>query len=340
MTIVRHAHGSIWTRHHGSGNPPPVIPAWILRTRGAGPLSVVTEDYFGDGSRWGTRRPRGWGGFWLRVSRGFGFTLKILGSWLSSRFALLGRRIARPRLSGPVDTVVWGLRLRLFPNRSISEARILFLPAHWDHHERMFLKRSVKPDFTFVDIGANVGGYSFWVASLMGAQGRIVAVEPDPALVRQMRYNVAVNRAEGRIHIVEAAVAASPGRGHLIRNRLNSGENRLARRNIPDHTGDDEVVPVRVTTLRSVVEREGLEHIDCLKVDVEGHEREVLAPFFASVSRSLWPRALIVEMKDDPTSDSAAMGAWIAARGYRLERRTRRNGLFRLEEPGSPGAAP
>ena len=291
--------------------------------------AFMGEDYFSADSPWGTLRPHSWSGFWLRLSRGSGFTLKVLGSWLPSRFALLSRRLARARLDGPVDTVVWGQKLRLFPNRSVSEARILFLPWHWDYVERARLRPWVKPGFTFVDVGANVGGYTFWISSLTGSQARIVAVEPDPALVRQLRYNVGVNGAETSIRIVEAAVGAAPGKGQLIRNPVNSGENRLAREEAGGDANrdSDRVVPVRVRMLRAIVEEAELERIDLLKVDVEGHERDVLEPFFAEAPASLRPRLLLVEMK--PGAESRAMESWIAEQGYRLECRTLLNGLFR-----------
>ena len=134
----------------------------------------MTRDYFTDESPWGIYRPRGWGGFWLNVSRSFPE------GWVWNRFAFAARRFARWTLAGPVDTRVWGHRLRLFPDRSTSEARILFLPRSWDRHERELLRQWMSPGFIFVDVGANVGAYSFWVLSLMNGSGRVVAVEPDP----------------------------------------------------------------------------------------------------------------------------------------------------------------
>lgn len=288
----------------------------------------------------------------------------MLGSWLPSRFAPLTRRLARERLDGPVDTVVWGLRLRLHPNRSVSEARILFLPWHWDHIERSRLRPWVRPGFTFVDVGANVGGYTFWISSLTGGDGRVVAVEPDPALVRQLRYNVRVNGLEGSVRIVESAVGAAPGDGRLIRNPVNSGENRLARGvvgvnpasdedgsgsaadgvNVPDDgvvSVDDDVVSVRMRTLGSIIREAGLERIDCLKVDVEGHERDVLEPFFAAAPPGLRPLLLLVEIK--PGADARAMESWILSQGYRLECRTLLNGLFRRADavrPAAPARSP
>ena len=310
----------------------------------------MREDRFGNTNRfdeaapWGAHRPRGRGAFWLAVARAFP------GGWPWSRFALLARRAARRDLTGPVDTEVWGQRLRLFPDRSVSEARVLFLPRSWDRAERKMLARWVTLGFTFVDVGANVGGYSFWALSRLGASGRIVAVEPNPALARQLRFNVGTNGAEERIRVVEAAVGAERGTGTLLVGARNSGEGRLAREGATaaapgggrspvaldgrSDAGDPETaaIPVDVLTLADVVREAGLYRIDCLKVDVEGREDEVIMPYLRSSPRELWPRHLIVELpqarRDGPPSPE--LEDRLLARGYRPVLRTRLNGLFTL----------
>ena len=286
----------------------------------------MSEDCFSDSSPWGIHRPGGWGGFWLGAARSFP------GGWPWSRFALLARRLGRRGLEGPVDTQLWGHRLRLFPNRSVSEARILFLPRSWDRPERALLEEWMSPGFTFVDVGANAGAYSFWVLSLAGDGGRVVAVEPDPALARQLRYNVRINGAGERMRVVEAAVSASRGEGTLIRTARNSGQNRLAARaEAGTGVGVPATVPVRVVTLADVVEEAGLDRIDCLKVDVEGREADVIQPFFEDAPRRHWPGRLIVELVHGRGGHGPGPGeleSWIVARGYRLVRRTKLNGVF------------
>ncbi len=313
---------------------------------------------------WGALPPTGPGRFWLRVSR------FLPGRWPWNRFALLARRLARRHLTGPVDVRVWGLALRLFPDRSVSESRILFLPRSWDRAERRWLGGRLSPGFTFVDVGANVGGYAFWVLSRTGPRSRIVAVEPNPELARQLRFNIAANAAHDRMTVVAAAVSERSGTGRLSITEPNSGENRLvqdpatasasvsspgsssARTSKPSSnpasdpessppTGPaaEATVKVPVLPLAEVVAVAGLERIDCLKVDVEGHEERVIRPFIESAPPALWPRLLVVEMKKpnppgrvpahrDP---AAELAAWLVRRGYRLERRTKLNGLFRLD---------
>ena len=185
-----------------------------------------------------------------------------------------------------------------------------------------------------MDVGANVGAYSFWVLSLVGEGGRVVAVEPDPALARQLRYNVQLNGAGERMRVVEAAVSASPGEGELLLGSRNSGENRLGVRNEGrDGDGERAAVTVRVVTLADVVAQAGLERIDCLKVDVEGREGDVIRPYIEGAPRSRWPRRMIVELAHQPDRRgtwSGELESWINARGYRLVRRTKLNGLFTL----------
>ncbi len=297
-------------------------------------------DPFNETGAWGGCRPAGWGAFWLNVAR------ILPGGWPWSRFALLARRAARRCLSGPVDTRVWGQRLRLFPDRSVSEARILFLPRSWDRAERRLLAKLAGPGFTFVDIGANVGGYSFWVLSLIDGSGRVVAVEPNPDLARQLRYNVRTNAAQERMQVVEAAVGAARGVGALALRARNSGEGRLVEAmespESAEYAGSEDAVaagsvfrptvPVSVVTLADIVTDAGLDRIDCLKVDVEGREADVIQPFLRNAPRALWPGHIIVELKAGSCDGwrSAELETWLTARGYRLELRTKLNGFFRL----------
>lgn len=260
-----------------------------------------------------------------------------------ARFALLARRLARWRLEGPVDVRAWEFKLRLMPSGSVSEGRLLFLPRGWDRVEREALAKRLGPGAVFVDVGANAGGYAFWAASLGGKTGRVVAFEPDPALARQLRWNVATNEAGDRISVVEAAVSATPGRGTLVPGVGNSGENRLAER----RTGA-EGLTVRVVSLADAVQAAGLERIDCLKVDVEGREADVLKPFLAIAPPRLWPRTLVVELGGPPPPGAGVgkrrepdggpnLERWIVARGYRLVLRTKLNGVFRLDRPATDG---
>jgi hypothetical protein len=56
---------------------------------------------------------------------------------------------------------------------------------------------------------------------------------------------------------------------------------------------DGEAYPT--TTLLAALTRHGVEHLDVLKIDIEGMEDEVLLPFFREAPRSLWLKAILGE---------------------------------------------
>lgn len=229
-------------------------------------------------------------------------------------------------MDGPVDVRAWGFKLRLDPWGSVPAARLSFLPRCWDRAERRAVAPWLGPGSVFVDVGAHAGGYVFWAASLSGETGRVLAFEPDPTLARQLRWNVTANGADRRILVVAAAVGAQAGEGSLLLGRGATDENRLAE----DGTSGD--LPVRVVSLADAVKEAKLARIDCLKVDVEGGEADVLKSFFATAPPRLRPRTLVVELGWAHANDSRAeLGEWIVAQGYRLILRTKLNGVFRRQ---------
>lgn len=49
------------------------------------------------------------------------------------------------------------------------------------NEEHLIIKRCIRPGDVVYDIGANVGLYTVWMSSLVGANGRVFAFEPNPA---------------------------------------------------------------------------------------------------------------------------------------------------------------
>ncbi len=96
--------------------------------------------------------------------------------WLSRRMAFVLRRAAIASLSRqPVDVEALGARMRLHPYGNVCEKRILFTPQFFDPDELSYIRRRMEakraaagPGFVFLDIGANIGGYSLFVAAHAG----------------------------------------------------------------------------------------------------------------------------------------------------------------------------
>jgi hypothetical protein len=68
--------------------------------------------------------------------------------------------------------------------------------------------------------------------------------------------------------------------------------------------------------------------IDAIKIDVEGAEDVVLAPFFRDAPKSMWPRLILLE--DARSAWTIDLFSLLASLGYIVVSRTRLNVMLRL----------
>ena len=128
--------------------------------------------------------------------------------------------------------------------------------------------RRLKPQ-VFLDVGANIGLYTC-VLGRHEAVPRVIAFEPDRDNHARMSLNLKLNGLTGRVELHAAAVGAAPGTAHLVPSgAANRGMSYLA----PGESAGSYSVPV--------VALDDLIHLDgktlVAKIDVEGHEQEVLS---------------------------------------------------------------
>ena len=242
------------------------------------------------------------------------FTSARSGGRVARLAAFLMRRIGVLLLRGrPLDVTALGARARLFPYNNTCEKRILFTPQYFDPRERAALLARVTADFVFVDIGANIGGYSLAVRAHAGPRLRILAVEPQPEIFARLAYNFAQNTAQGgaRLSAVRCAVTGQDGEVELTIDTNNSGESSLR----PDaRKAAGKTIKVEGKTLLTLLGEFGAAHVDAMKLDVEGVEDIILTAFFRDAPESLWPKFLILEFS--PALWGVDLPAVLAARGY------------------------
>jgi FkbM family methyltransferase len=248
--------------------------------------------------------------------------------WMARRIAYALRRIAMGRLTGPVDTEVLGARFRLHPFDNVCEKRILFTPQYFDPEELRILRDELHGGFVFVDVGANVGAYALHVAAQAGPGARVLAIEPQPEIFERLVHNIAQNPA-GTVKAIACAVADRDGEVTLFLDARNRGESGVKFVRPELRAAGEASVPAR--TLLGLLEDEGLERVDALKLDVEGAEDLILEPFFGSAPRALWPRLIVLEHAVDRWQIDLL--GLLRQRGYRVEATTRLNlVLIRADE--------
>ncbi len=125
-----------------------------------------------------------------------------------------------------------------------------------------------------VDIGSGVGQEVMPFARVIGPSGKLVAIEAHPGTFRLLQHNVARNHLDNVI-AVNAAVTDKPG-SVRIAGEVGGLENRVG----------EVGVEVRATTVDDLMRVLGIEHIDFLKMNIEGAEREAIVGMESAITRT------------------------------------------------------
>jgi FkbM family methyltransferase len=125
--------------------------------------------------------------------------------------------------------------------------------------------RYLRPGMGVLDIGANIGYFTMLSASIVGPEGYVLALEPNPRNARMLEASRRVNQFD---QVVLSQTAAGPQTGLLV---LHTSHSNGTTSDLPgDLAGllDGETVPcIRPDALVRAGRR-----IDFIKVDVEGAE--------------------------------------------------------------------
>jgi FkbM family methyltransferase len=192
-------------------------------------------------------------------------------------------RIARwqveSRLRTGTHDKAWIGGSRLLVKRGMTGATGNIYYGLHEFADMAFLLHFLRPEDLFLDIGANVGTYTVLAGKVVGA--RVLAFEPHPTTADWLEANIRHNEIEDRATVHRVALSDHDGAGALTEgldtmNRVVAvGEGR----------------EVKLQTLDSLIAGQSPA---MLKIDVEGHEPEVLAGAAATLAN---PSLLAIEIE-------------------------------------------
>lgn len=145
----------------------------------------------------------------------------------------------------------------------------------YDPPLRDFIKGCLHPGDRMVDIGANAGALSVTAANIVGREGSVLCVEPNPSLSTRLK-TLAERNPLGNISVLDVAVGDVAGQAEFF---ISSSHpySSLDPSELPDYPLRG-TVNVQVRTLDDIWMNElGRRPIRLLKIDVQGFEAKVIA---------------------------------------------------------------
>jgi FkbM family methyltransferase len=175
---------------------------------------------------------------------------------------------------------------------------------------RAILRRYVRADSYCIDVGANLGYYTLWMAA-HAPQGRVLSIEANPHLAARLQQEIALNHFS---HITLKQQAASQTTGWTdFYLSQDDGKSSL----LPYHVDQvRQVVRVEQVRLDDLVQAQGWQRVDVIKVDIEGHDAAALLGAAHSIT-TFQPLIVFEFWRDTPLEIVQPLADLL--RGYRLE---------------------
>jgi FkbM family methyltransferase len=157
-----------------------------------------------------------------------------------------------------------------------------------------------------VDVGANIGVFSLWAAKFIGMTGRLVAIEPNPVSYPHLQRSLR----SLRIPVDSLSVACGEGETNAV---LHFESGFTVSSSLDPFAQADQSANVRVRRLDTILQELGIDHVDMLKIDVEGAEEAVLR----GADRILSATDLIAVETTDGTV-GAGVRRYLSQRGFEV----------------------
>ena len=216
------------------------------------------------------------------------------------------RAVVRAVVPKPVRSTYWQLRHSL-------QTRQLMSGRYYERHVCAGLRQLIRPGMTCVDVGANVGLLTLFMAHHVGKTGQVFAFEPHPENVARLLGNVTQHGYNKRVTVKRAAVndgstdniTLYAGRGHA------TSEWNIVGRDADGQTAEP-VLTVPAISLDTYFHAQ--QRIDVIKIDVEGAESQVLAGMQRIIHQHR--PAMLIEVHDDANWRACAQ---LCDLGYELQ---------------------
>ncbi|MDQ3671020.1 MAG: FkbM family methyltransferase [Actinomycetota bacterium] len=193
------------------------------------------------------------------------------------RQALVRLRSGRLSTTVPRDVLVrlpWGLDLMVQTTDAVGH--VVERTGVFDPAVSETVLRLADPGDLAVDVGANVGYMTSLLAVGLGATGKVICFEPQPDVRGALVENVKRWKDQGLIAEIEVrseALSSRSGIGYMTRAPL--GHSRDGQRlQDGESVGIADTFEVPLVALDEMLDRDA--RVGVLKVDVEGHELDVL----------------------------------------------------------------
>jgi len=161
-----------------------------------------------------------------------------------------------------------GYHLKIAPPDYVS--RRLASSGMYEWEIRNKIKKHVSQGDVVVDVGAHIGHHTLTMCVGVGDSGRVFALEPNPENADYISETIQENNIRN-CSVITKGLSDTTGQTELFVDDDNSGG-----ASIVDNSYGSETVTIETVDYQTFMSENGIEHIDFMKIDAEGAEKEII----------------------------------------------------------------
>jgi len=193
-------------------------------------------------------------------------------------------------------------------------ARMAFDGSAYEADISFLMRKLVRPGDTVLDIGANVGLHTVFLAGLVGGEGRVIAFEPISEMADKLSANCAFNRADN-VTLIAAALGEETGEAKIQANLGDPGmegtNSMIASVHVANRPDRYEERTIPVKRLDDIAGDMGIaERINFVKIDTEGFEPMVIRGALKTLRKTR--PAMLIEAHSNRLKEVGLTFGWYA----------------------------
>jgi FkbM family methyltransferase len=219
-------------------------------------------------------------------------------------------------LDSPFTYLPWdgGYQLAVEASFQSIVTSVLIGLGDWFEAELTFWRSQLQPGMRVIDVGANVGVYTFSAAQQVGATGKVLAIEPFSGCVQCLEATCRINT----ITQVQVCAGAASDQAGMVKLSLNAASELNEICPIETDQPDQPFESVPSFTLDDLIQQASWDRVDFLKIDAEGHELQVLQG--ATRILSEFRPVILYENLAGSQGSNRPVAEFLQATGYELFR--------------------
>lgn len=206
-----------------------------------------------------------------------------------------------------VERQIGNYRMKINPSNGGIHSNLLKISRTGGEREPELLytlRKELREGMVCMDLGANIGYVTLLMAEKIGKSGVIYAIEPDPVNIEFLKINLKLNNYLDRVTVYNIGMSNKSGKMDFYVGKSSNLGGMTKSKNTSSTP-----MKVSVETLSNFCNKHAPPEL--IKMDIEGHEVEVLEGMYDIVVKDDFPCKIVMELHPTFYSEARSLEYWV-----------------------------